>query len=48
MKGDRGMSAQRNILNTLLLEQKQRIHGGIYHRLQIDLHTIPTTSRAAD
>ena len=36
MKGDRGMSAQRNILNTLLLEQKQRIHGGIYHRLQID------------
>lgn len=30
------MSAQRNVLNILLLEQKQQIHGGIYHRLQID------------
>ena len=30
------MSAQRNVLNALILEQKQKIHGGIYHRLQID------------
>lgn len=30
------MQPERNLLNTLLSEQAQGIHGGIYHRLQVD------------
>lgn len=47
-RANKKQDAPKNLLGFLRAEKVSGIKGGIYHKVQIDLTYIPTTSREAD